>query len=323
METGTSRIGRINLKLFSTFLIVGETLSFRAAAERMRCSQSAITAQIKQLEAQIGVALFRRTTRDVQLTPEGAKLLVRAQRALYELDSGLRQLHEAADLGRGAIALACSSTVAASFLPSILLRFNGEFPQVRVTLREVQSPEFLDCLKRGHADFCVGPAIDDLAVESEPLFDDPIIALVPRRFMAAKRTSIGLHDLAGLPLALFGAATAIRNRVEKVFRQRGFHFDVQFECRQAHTLVALAEGSLAVAVLPLSALKHHDPRNAAVLRISDPLMHRPIAIVRLRSQDLTPRAERLVQLLREELGAGYVSALVHDLTIPSARHRPK
>jgi hypothetical protein len=45
--------------------------------------------------------------------------------------------------------------------------------------------------------------------------------------------------------------------------------------------------------------------------------------VRLRSQDLTPRAERLVQLLREELGAGYVSALVHDLTIPSARHRPK
>jgi DNA-binding transcriptional LysR family regulator len=301
MAADRDTTSQVNLKFLSTFRIVAESLSFREAADRTHRSQSAVTAQIKQLESQVGAPLFRRTTRDVQLTAEGEQLLASTQRALHELGVGFRKLHEAADLKRGRIALACSSTAAATFLPPILLRFNTEYPQVRISLREVLSSEFLDCLQRGQADFCVGPAIENSNLKSEILFDDPILAFVPHRFGSRERDSISLRELAGMPLALFGPLTAIRSQVEKAFRERGLRLEIQFECRQAQTLVALAEGSLGAAILSRSALQNHKPRAAKILRITDPLMRRPIAIVGLRGQVLTPRAGRLVQLLRDQL----------------------
>lgn len=73
---------QINLKLIQTFLTVAEMKSFRGAADQVKRSQSAVSMQIKQLEEQLGVALFHRTTRSVKLTAEGEKLVGSAQEGL-------------------------------------------------------------------------------------------------------------------------------------------------------------------------------------------------------------------------------------------------
>ena len=75
MESVTSSLSHVNLKLLQTFLMVGEYASFRIAAEKSFRSQSAVSAQIRQLEEQLGVPLFHRTTRSVRLTEEGHQLL--------------------------------------------------------------------------------------------------------------------------------------------------------------------------------------------------------------------------------------------------------
>lgn len=91
----------VNLKLVHTFLLVAENASFRRAAEIANRSQSAVSMQIRQLELQLGVSLFCRTTRRVQLTREGDLLLVCARRVVDELQSALHQIKEAADIQRG------------------------------------------------------------------------------------------------------------------------------------------------------------------------------------------------------------------------------
>src|SRR3954447_10424998 len=91
----------VNLKLMHTFLLVAEHSSFCRAAEVSNRSQSAVSMQIRQLELQLGVSLFHRTTRRVQLTREGELLLVCARKAVYELQTGLRQIKDAVDVQRG------------------------------------------------------------------------------------------------------------------------------------------------------------------------------------------------------------------------------
>ena len=98
------QLPQINLKLLQTFLLVGEHLSFRVAAEKLFRSQSAISAQIVQLEEQLGVSLFHRTTRNVSLTAEGKQLKEYAERALFEVEVGLRKIKETADVRRGRVA---------------------------------------------------------------------------------------------------------------------------------------------------------------------------------------------------------------------------
>ncbi len=103
----------VNLKLMHTFLLVAEHNSFCRAAEFSNRSQSAVSMQIRQLEMQLGVSLFHRTTRRVRLTHEGELLLGSARRAVTELQIGLRQIKEAIDVQRGSPARARAPALAA------------------------------------------------------------------------------------------------------------------------------------------------------------------------------------------------------------------
>ena len=107
----------INFKLLHIFIAIADNRSFRQASEKLNRSQSAVSMQIKQLEDQIGAALFHRTTRRVELTAEGSKLLTFARRALGEWENGLREIREAVDIQRGTLTFACIPTIAATILP--------------------------------------------------------------------------------------------------------------------------------------------------------------------------------------------------------------
>ena len=85
-----------NFKLLQSFVAVADAGSFRGAAEKLNRSQSAVSTQVMQLEGQIGLILFERTTRRTKLTPDGEKLLVHMRRALNEIETGLSELRQAA-----------------------------------------------------------------------------------------------------------------------------------------------------------------------------------------------------------------------------------
>ena len=119
-------IMKVNLKLLQVFLLVAEHASFRSAADQARRSQSSVSTQIKQLEGQLGVALFHRTTRSVRLTAEGEQLLGCVRRALHEVEAGLRKIEEAVDMRRGHVSIACSPTVASTRLPLVLAAFGKD-----------------------------------------------------------------------------------------------------------------------------------------------------------------------------------------------------
>lgn len=177
MKSVTSSLSHVNLKLLQTFLMVGEYSSFRIAAEKSFRSQSAVSAQIRQLEDQLGVPLFHRTTRSVRLTEEGQQLLDCAQRALMEVEQGLRKIRESADIRKGKVSMSCSPTIAETRLARALAAFESEYPGIEVSVRELASEQIFDSVRRREVDFGIGPQIDTSEFHFETLMDDPFYAL--------------------------------------------------------------------------------------------------------------------------------------------------
>jgi len=294
--------GSVNLKLLQTFLLVGEHSSFRAAAERSFRSQSAVSAQIRQLEGQLGVVLFHRTTRNVRLTTEGQQLMECARRAIREMEAGLRIIREAADVRRGRVSLACSPTIAATRLARALAQFERENPGVEIFVREQSSASIFESVRKHEVDFGIGPMIDTSEFHFEPLLEEPLYALVPRRFIRTDRATIALSTLTNMPLLLMDAAAALRSLIEETMRERNLTLSTRFQFTQAQTLISMAEAGLGAAILPEMALPPRRHPATYVLRIVDPPLLRQMALITARGQALSPASQRLVTLLRELIG---------------------
>ena len=172
-----------NLRAIQIFVVVAETCSFRKAAELLNRSQSAVSTQIRLLEEQIGVSLFHRTTRRVQLTAEGEKLLGHAQRAVASLEQGLREIREAANIQQGHISIGCVPSIAATLLPSVLAEFQRKRGGIRLELRELASEQLLQAVSRQEISFGIGPKVEGTSDYDFSLIGtEPIYALLPQAY---------------------------------------------------------------------------------------------------------------------------------------------
>jgi DNA-binding transcriptional LysR family regulator len=290
----------VNLKLMHTFLLVAEHSSFCRAAEVSNRSQSAVSMQIRQLELQLGVSLFHRTTRRVQLTREGELLLVCARKAVAELQTGLRQIKESVDIQRGRLTLACAPTLAATRLPDILATFQKSYPGVTAHVRELASAEMLDCIRRRDVDFGIGPRCPNATeFQFQPILLDEIYALIPTCLdVVGQRENISLLELSHMPTLVLTGSSAMQSMLDKAQKAAGIVLNIQYEVQQVQTQIAMATAGLGAAILPRIAIPAKlDPRVRAV-PIVDPPLVRELCVVTFRGQFLSPVAARFVEMLQ-------------------------
>lgn len=294
-------IGSINMKVLQTFLAVAEKGSFRAAAETLNRSHSAVCAQIMQIEGQLGVVLFERTTRSVKLTVEGHHLRDSARKAFYEINLGLRRIREESDARRGQLALACSSHMASIHLPPVLTEFVRTYPGIAVTVRELTSQDLYEALRQKEVDFAVGPQTDDPAFDCTTIMVEPLQALVPHHFLISPRDSITLAELSRFPMLVQIQATAVRRLVEGAMQEQGLEVPTRYQFIQSETVIAMAEAGLGVAVQPASRLAKASLKATAVLNLTEPCITRSMALITLRKQSLSPAAQNFADKIIQDV----------------------
>jgi DNA-binding transcriptional LysR family regulator len=289
-----------NLKAIQIFVVVAETRSFRKAAEMLHRSQSAVSTQIKLLEEQIGVALFHRTTRRVELTHEGEQLLSHAQRAIASLEQGLKQIREAANLQVGHIAMGCVPSVASTILPSVLAEFQHKRGNIRLELRELPSMQLLEAVSRQEIAFAIAPQMEQAGdFDFAPFASEPIYALLPRAFAKPGAKSITLAELAELPVVLASGAAALRKMLNEQLGRHGLEITKAFEVIQGQTMIAFAQVGLGAAVLPRLMLPKPLDASLQALPIVEPTLARSLCLVTLKGNSLSPAALELSKLIVE------------------------
>ena len=265
-------------------------------------SQSAVSMQIKQFEDQVGVALFHRTTRRVELTAEGSKLLTFARRALGEWENGLREIREAVDIQRGTLSFACVPTITATILPRALQAFQANYPGISIRLRELAAMELLECIRRKEVDFGIGVEIErSTGFQFDDLFEDPIYAITTKAFPFRRHASVDLAELCAYPVLLNSKSAALRGMLDRALTVRDLHRDIKFEVAHTHTLIALAGAGMGVGILPKVALPVPLKKNLQAVPITNPVLIRTVSIVTLRGQALSPAARALTGAVQKFL----------------------
>jgi len=291
---------RVNLKLLASFCAVAEHMSFRKAADELRLSLPAVSVQIKQLEEQLGVALFQRTTRKVTLTREGEELLIGARKSMAELEGALARVHQAAEVQHGHLSLACVPTLAGTRLPALLVEFARLYPAISVRVRESPLPALLDAVRRCEVDFGIGPLTDrPMEFDFRPIFQEEYVALLPRAHAAARRQAISLRELAKMPLMTISGSymeVQLRAALQREWPSTNLNYDFT----SVSTMTTTVEAGLGVAIIPAIAT----PRSARLkaLRIVRPTLTRTISVVKIRGYTLSPAAARFVELIDLRLG---------------------
>jgi len=292
-----------NLRAIQIFVVVAETCSFRKAAELLHRSQSAVSTQIRLLEEQIGVSLFHRTTRRVQLTAEGEQLLGHAQRAVASLEQGLREIREAANIQQGHISIGCVPSIAATVLPGVLAEFQRKRGGIKLELRELPSEQLLQAVSRQEISFGIGPEVEGTSDYDFALIGvEPIYALLPQAYWKPDLSSITLADLAELPVILASSSAALRNRLNQELAQRGLEITNSFEVIQVQTMLAFAQAGLGVAILPKIMIPQPMDASLQALPIVDPVLERKLCLITLKGNSLSPAAIELTKPILDRLG---------------------
>jgi DNA-binding transcriptional LysR family regulator len=145
------------LRQIRCFVIVAERSSFTAAAEELHIAQQAVSQQIKALERTLGVTLLQRTSRKVQLTPEGVVFLADARRLLASADRAVNRVQAAARGEAGKVRLAYTLTTAYDTVPTMLATANDLAPQLKIDAREVFGGDLVDLFDAEQFDLAVAP----------------------------------------------------------------------------------------------------------------------------------------------------------------------
>lgn len=186
----------IDLRQLRTFVAVAERSSFTRAADDLHIAQQAVSQQVKALERTLGVTLFRRSSRRVELTPEGKVFLADSRRILANVERAVRRARSAAAGELGTIRLAYTLTTAWDTIPRMLARLGELHPDLTVESREVFGTDIPDLLMSDRADLALAPmTMYSPGVRTEAIRRDPLCVAVQDTDPLAERERIALGEL--------------------------------------------------------------------------------------------------------------------------------
>lgn len=193
----------MELRHLRYFIAVAEELHFARAAERLHIEQSPLSRAIKELEYDIGVKLFERTTRTTRLTWAGQVLLNEARRVLSTLEQAKAGVKAAATGYRGTLRIALSDDINPIRLAALLAQCREEEPDVEIRLFEVPLAEQTKGLRVGLYDAGLAQATENgEGIVVQPVWSDPLVIAVPARHPLLARKRIPLEELIRYPLVL-------------------------------------------------------------------------------------------------------------------------
>lgn len=288
----------MELRQLRYFEAVARHAHVTRAARELHIAQPSLSKQIRALEDELGVPLFDRLGRRVELADAGRLLLPYARRALREVELAREALRRRADLSAGHVSIGAPPTVGTQLLPRVLAEWNARYGNIALELHEQGAGRLLTLLAEGAVDLAVVPLASG-AAEGIRLFREEIVVAVAEGEPLARRGTVNAGELAGESFILYPAGYDLRDRTLQFCHDAGFEPRVVLDGGEMDTVLRLAAAGLGIALVPRLALE--GATGLAAVRVRGADLARTLHLLWSAQRELSPAAAALRDFLVEQL----------------------
>lgn len=294
----------VSLRQMRAFLAVAHVRSFTQAASLLNVTQPALTMQIRRLEEALGVKLFDRDTRTVELTRVARDLIPAFERTLQDFEAALGSARDIASQARGVVRMAVLPSVAAGVLPDAIRQYRQARPNVMFDLRDVIAGQVLKLVQSEEVDFGVmGGTVRALDIETVFQAEDRLHVVYPKGHPIARIKKVTPAVLSAFPLVLMQRETSVRAIVDASFHAAGLMPRATCEPIYMMTAVGMVRAGLGLTILPGSAREIKAEPGLHSRPIDDAAFSRPVSIIKKSGRSLPPLSELFLHSLADCLRA--------------------
>ncbi|WP_374487043.1 LysR family transcriptional regulator [Zoogloea sp.] len=285
-----------DLRLFAA---IAEEASLTRGAARAHLAPSSASHRLARLEESLGVALFERHARGLRPTRAGEALLGHARQVFAQLEQMHADLSPFARGVRAQVSLYANTNAINCFLPDDLGDFLRAEPHIRVTLKEMTSPEILRCVASGETEIGVvaGEVPPDVLL-ARPYRQDRIVLVTPPGHPVSARARVRIAEVLDQPFVMLHTGSAFHTGLMNYVAETGGRLDVRIEVRSFEAVLRMAGAGVGLGLVPRSAAERAGrQRPFAVVDVDEPWASRDLSIVVRRDLPLSPHAQALVDAL--------------------------
>ncbi|WP_313637738.1 LysR family transcriptional regulator [Paenibacillus sp.] len=292
-----------NLEWYRIFWKTARHRNLTKAAGELHITQPSVSYAIKQMEEALGLKLFHRLSKGVELTEEGRALFEYVEQSFSMLDYAQKHLENLKQLNEGEIRIGASDYLIKHHLLPQLNTFHSAYPGIRIRLSHGKTPEITERLKNGEIDcaFVHMPLHDPLLnIQTLAMLEDCFV--VGEAYQEIASRSLAMKEVSELPLILFSQGSSTRVFVEQWFAAKGLSVIPDIELGSIELLAEFARLGYGAAFISRSFVQE-DLHSGKLyeLRLDDPLLPRSIGFAVRRDRKLSVAAEQFVQMIDAQL----------------------
>lgn len=289
----------INYELYKVFYYVARTLSFSEASKQLYISQSAVSQSVKVLEKKLGQNLFIRSTKKVQLTPEGEILFKHIEPAMNLIQRGETQLLEANSLNGGQLRIAASDTICRYFLVPYLRQFHMMYPNIHIKVTNSTSPECARLLENRQVDFIItnypnSGLSNANTIRPIKTFHDVFVAN-GTHFPLQDRV-LTLHELQNYPIMMLERKSSTSEFLHAQFQKSHLDLVPAIELTSNDLLTDLARIGLGIAFIPDFCVRP-DEKELFILKLEETLPARQLVVAYTETLPISQAARQFIDIL--------------------------
>ena len=290
----------INYELYKVFYHVAITLSFSEASKQLFISQSAVSQSIKVLEKKLNQPLFIRSTKKVQLTPEGEILFKHIEPAMNLIRRGENQLLEANTLHGGQLRIGASDTICRYYLVPFFKEFHTRYPNVHIKVANQTSIACAKMLENGQVDFILTNYPNSSLSNANSIrtlreFSDVFVANA--RSFPLNGRKVSLQELQEHPILMLDRKSTTSEFLHQMFQKNQLDLVPEIELTSNDLLIDLARIGLGIAFVPDFCIPKDD-KELFVLDLEETLPKRQIVVAHNENLPISQAAKQFMEMLR-------------------------
>jgi len=290
------------LRQLLAFVTVYKAGSFTKAAQELHLTQSALSGLVRELETNLELKLFDRTTRQLSLSVTGAQLLPAAMRVLNEVQDLGDEIKSLKNLEHGEVKIAVTQQLASAKLPKILAQFKTRYPQIRLEVIDCGVEAVQECVRDTTVDIGIGPerALGH-GLKQEPLFDLPFHLVTPPEHPFTQRDYLSWADLEDAPLITLDGSFAELLADDLLQQSAQKLGPIEYKVRFMSTALSMVKHGLGLTLCLPYVREWVAQNNLVMIPIQEPEIRRKFFLYSRKNRNLSPAVQAFVELFAAEI----------------------